>query len=138
MEQGQEAVKTVEVKQDAATVTTPVEGVVETVVEKPIEVAIKEVVEKTLDGINIADVKKKVSDIEVFGNGDLWQLISKASSKKQGWMKSTKALLVNNGVVLQVTTQQRNPDDSYAIAEALVFVPNVHIFTDGDGNKGLT
>lgn len=138
MEQGQEVTKILEVKQDATTVTTPVEGVVETIVEKPIEVAVKEVVEKTLDGINIADVKKKVSDIEVFGNGDLWQLISKASSKEQGWMKSTKALLVNNGVVLQVTTQQRNPDGSYAIAEALSFVPNAHIFTDGDGNKGIS
>jgi len=31
------------------------------------------------------------------------------------------------GCVVQVTTQQRNPDGSYAVAEALTFVPGVHI-----------
>lgn len=106
-------------KQKTETVTTPVEGVVE----------------KTLDNINIEDAKKKVSDIKVFGNGDLWQLICKASSEEQGWMKSTKAMLVTGGCVLQVTTQQKNPDGSYAIAEALVFIPNGRVYTDGDDNK---
>lgn len=91
--------------------------------------------EKTLDNINIEDVKKKVSDVEVFGNGNLWELICKASSKQQGWMKSTKAMLVTGGCVLQVTTQQKNPDGSYAIAEALTFVPNGRVYIDGDGNK---
>lgn len=94
--------------------------------------------EKTLNNINIEDVKKKVSDVEVFGNGDLFQLISKASSKEQGWMKSTKAMNTGNGCVVQVTTQQKNPDGSYSVAEALVFVPGVSILTDGDGNKKIS
>ena len=63
-----------------------------------------------------------------FGNGDLFQLLSKASSEKEGWMKSTKAMDTENGCVIQVTTQQRNPDGSSAIAEALTFVPNIGIF----------
>ena len=80
--------------------------------------------EKTLNNKSIKDVKKKVSDVEVYGNGDLFQLISKASSKKEGWMKSTKAMETGNGVVVQVTTQQRNKDGSYSVAEALTTVPD--------------
>lgn len=86
---------------------------------------------KTVNVENIEDAKKKVNDIEVFGNGDLFQLISKASSKSQGWMKSTKAMDVGNGVVVQVTTQQWDE-----VAEALVFVPGVKI-VDVDGVKSI-
>ncbi|MHA2893348.1 hypothetical protein [Bacillus cereus] len=42
-------------------------------------------------------------------------------------MKSTKVCNVDGGCVMQVTTQQKNPDGSYAIAEALIYVPGVHI-----------
>lgn len=38
---------------------------------------------------------------------------------------------VTSGCVVQVTTQQRNPDGSYVVAdEALTFVPNVRIVKD--------
>jgi hypothetical protein len=98
----------------------------------------KPLVAKTLDNINIKDAKSKVSDIKVFGNGNLFQLLSKASSKEQGWMKSTKAMQVESGgCVIQVTTQQKNPNGSYSIAEALTFVPNVKIMEDAEGNKYL-
>ena len=93
--------------------------------------------EKTLDNVNIDDVKKKVSDVVVFGDGDLFELISKASSKEQGWMKSTKAMDTGNGCVVQVTTQQKNIDGTYSLAEALTFVPNVIIKTAKNGNKYL-
>lgn len=86
--------------------------------------------EKTLNNVNIEDVKKKVSDVEVFGNGDLFQLISKASSKSQKWMKSTKAMETVAGCVIQVTTQQGDN-----VAEALTFVPGVKILIDQKGNK---
>jgi hypothetical protein len=90
--------------------------------------------EKTLDAVNIEDVKAKVSDVVVFGDGDLFQLISKASSKEQGWMKSTKAMQTGTGVVIQVTTQQKNIDGTYSIAEALTFVPGERIIEVG-GHK---
>jgi len=93
--------------------------------------------EKTLDAVNIADVKQKVSDVTVFGNGDLFQLIAKASSKEQGWMKSTKAMNTGNGVLVQVTTQQKNIDGTYSVAEALTFVPSVTIVEDANGNKAI-
>lgn len=74
---------------------------------------------KTLDVTSSKDFPGKVGDVEVFGNPDLWRLVCKASSKSQGWMKSTKVMeLPNVGVVLQVTTQQGDH-----VAEALCFIP---------------
>ena len=87
---------------------------------------------KTFDNTNVAEAKANVSDIKVFGNGDLFQLIAKASSKEQGWMKSTKAMETPKGCVVQVTTQQGDN-----VAEALTFVPDVSIKVDENGNKYL-
>lgn len=88
---------------------------------------------KDLTVTSIADAQTKIPDIQVFGNGDLWQLLSKASSKEGGWMKSTKAMdIINSGVVLQVTTQQGEQ-----VSEALTFVPNVNVAVDTSGNKYL-
>ena len=90
--------------------------------------------EKALNNTNIEDVKKTTSDIEVFGNGDLFQLLSKASSKSQGWMKSCKGMQVEGGgCVVQVTTQYNNSDGTKSIAEALTFVPNVKIVENETG-----
>lgn len=93
--------------------------------------------EKTLDITEVKGAKANISDLKVFGNGDLFQLICKASSNEQGWMKSTKAMDTGVGVVVQVTTQQRNPDGSYSVAEALTFVPSVTIIEDSNGNKAI-
>lgn len=87
---------------------------------------------KTLNNTDINGAHDQVPDIEVFGDGDLFCLISKASSKAEGWMKATKAMEVPDcGVVVQVTTQQRNPDGSYAVAEALTFIPGATIHGNG-------
>lgn len=82
---------------------------------------------KTLHNSDISGARENVSDIKVFGDGDLFQLLSKASSDEEGWMKSTKAMDVPGGCVVQVTTQQRNPDGSYVVAEAITFVPGVKV-----------
>lgn len=82
---------------------------------------------KTLHNVNAADAKQNVPDLKTTGNPDLFQLLCKASSEDEGWMKSTKVMQCPNGCVVQVSTQQRNPDGSYAVAEALTFVPNVSI-----------
>ena len=82
---------------------------------------------KTLHNSSISKAKDNVSDINVFGKGDLFKLISKASSKKEGWMKSTKAMQIDEvGCIVQVTTQQGDN-----VAEALTFVPRVKISGDG-------
>lgn len=67
--------------------------------------------------------KENVKDLVVWGNGDCFKLISKASSDGEKWMKSTKAMQIDGvGCVIQVTTQQGEH-----VAEALTFVPGVKI-----------
>ena len=41
------------------------------------------------------------------------------------------------GCVVQVTTQQRNPDGSYTVAEALTFVPDTNVVSDDNGGRKL-
>lgn len=92
--------------------------------------------EKTLHNSDVSGARQNVPDIEVFGNGDGFQLICKASSKSEGWMKSTKAMVVAGvGCLVQVTTQQKNPDGSYAVAEAVTFVPGATVVETWDGDK---
>lgn len=88
--------------------------------------------EKALDVQSVEDAKAKVSDIQVVGNGDMFALLCKASSKSQGWMKSAKAMQVVGGCVVQVTTQQGSN-----VAEALTYVPGVKIGADVNGGRKL-
>jgi len=91
---------------------------------------------KSLHNTTSNGAKKNVKDIKFWGDGDLFQLISKASSEAEGWMKSTKAMEIENiGCVVQVTTQQRNPDGSYAISDAVTFVPNATIISEINENE---
>ena len=92
---------------------------------------------KTLHNSDVSGARKNVKDIIVVGNGDMFQLLCKASSQAEGWMKSTKAMQTPNGCIVQVTTQQRNPDGSYAVAEALTFVPDVCIAEDVNNGRRL-
>lgn len=88
---------------------------------------------KTLHNSTVSGARQNVSDLIVFGNGDTFKLICKASSKVEGWMKSTKAMQIDGvGCVVQVTTQQGDN-----VAEALTFVPGVRIEEiDGDKANG--
>lgn len=93
----------------------------------------KEKQRKTLDIVNITDGKNKIDDLVVVGNGDMFKLLCKASSKEQGWMKSTKACEIPGlGCIVQVTTQQGNN-----IAEAVTFVPGARILEDVNGGNRL-
>ena len=84
---------------------------------------------KSLHNSESNGATKNVPDIQFFGATDAWKLLSKASSEAEGWMKSTKAMEVPHGALIQVTTQQRNIDGSYAVAEAVAFVPGVRVET---------
>jgi len=92
--------------------------------------------EKTLKNTDSDRASKNVLDLVIWGDGDAFQLILKASSQKEGWMKSTKAMQVPGGCLVQVTTHQRNHDGTNAVAEALTFVPSVKVVNrkDCDGN----
>lgn len=93
--------------------------------------------DKTLHNTTASGARQNVADIQFWGNADAFRLLSKASSQAEGWMKSTKAMEIPGaGCVVQVTTQQRNPDGSYAVAEAVTFVPSVEILETRDGEDG--
>lgn len=84
---------------------------------------VKEVTGKTFSNTTAAEAKTNVRDIEFWGDGDTFKLISKAYSASENWMKSTKAMEIEGvGCVVQVTTQQGE-----FVAEALTFVPGVKL-----------
>ena len=89
---------------------------------------------KTLHNSDVSGASMNVEDLKVFGNGDMFQLLCKASSNREHWMKSTKAMEIPGvGCLVQVTTQQGDN-----VAEALCFVPRVKIVEDIDkGGKKL-
>lgn len=66
-----------------------------------------------------------IPDLEIVGNPDMFTLLCKASSKDQKWSKSTKALELTNGCLVQVSTQIEGN-----VAEALCFIPQVKIEQD--------
>jgi hypothetical protein len=82
---------------------------------------------KSLHNTDTNSAKKNVNDIVFWGDGDTFKLISKASSESEGWMKSTKGMQAGRSVVIQVTTQQRNLDGTYSVAEALTTIDNAKI-----------
>jgi len=88
---------------------------------------------KTLHNSTVSAAKDNVKDMEVVGNGDMFRLLCKASSKTEGWMKSTKACEIPGvGCVVQVTTQQGEN-----VAEAVTFVPGVTIYADKNNGRKL-
>ncbi len=88
---------------------------------------------KTLNTSEINGARKVIKDIEVIGNGDSFQLLCKASSKEEGWMKSTKAMQIDGvGCLVQVTTQQGDN-----VAEALQFVPGIRVVDDENHGRKL-
>ena len=84
---------------------------------------------KSLGNCDASGTRVNVPDVVIVGNGDTFQLLCKASSKAQGWMKSCKAMELPGGCLVQVTTQQGEN-----VAEALSWVPGVRIV--GDVNNG--
>ena len=88
---------------------------------------------KTLHNSDISGAHHNVSDLQTFGNGDMFQLLCKANSKAEGWMKSTKAMEIPGvGCVVQVTTQQGDN-----VAEAVTFVPGVKIAGNAQNGRHL-
>lgn len=87
---------------------------------------------KTFGNTTSSKAKENVPDLQIWGDGDTFKLICKASSQKEKWMKSTKAMEIPHvGCVVQVTTQQGDN-----ISDALTFVPNAKIEEQKD-DKGL-
>lgn len=80
--------------------------------------------EKPLNITSMEELKANGSDIQLHGDPGAWVCVCKASSKEQGWMKSTKAMDIEGlGVLVQVSTQQGKE-----VAEALTFIPDAHLY----------
>ena len=89
---------------------------------------------KILDISEVKGAKANIKDLVVYGDGDTFKLLCKASSNDGGWMKSTKVCEIKGvGCIVQVTTQQGDN-----VAEALTFVPGVKMVEDVDGVRRLT
>lgn len=84
---------------------------------------------RPMNAIDPKSAKKLMGDIEVWGVEE-FKLVSKASSKKYGFMKSTKAMQLPAGCLIQVSTKEGN-----AVAEALTYVPDVYL-VDLRGDEG--
>ena len=100
--------------------------------EKTYELVEEKQMEKDLGITEVKGAKANIKDLIVYGDGDTFALLCKASSQEQGWLKSTKVCNCKDGCVMQVTTQQRNPDGSYSVAEALTYVPRMNIDTKSE------
>lgn len=84
----------------------------------------------TLDNTNSNETQSQVSDVEIFGNINLFQLICKISSTSEGYSEITKAMQTPEGCIIQVTTQYCG-----SMSVSLTFVPNAIICYDKEGNK---
>lgn len=86
---------------------------------------------KTLGLSNTVEAQQEISDLAVIGNGDLFKLLSKVSSKIEEWEKTTEAMYITGiGCVVHTITQQEDN-----ISEALLLIPGTRL--ESDINDGL-
>jgi hypothetical protein len=82
---------------------------------------------RSLGNTDANGAKKNVGDLVIWGDGDQFKLLFKASSEEEGWFKSTKAMEIPGvGCVVQVSTYQEG-DLAASVAESATFVPGVRI-----------
>jgi hypothetical protein len=78
---------------------------------------------------NTQDAKDQALDegtgIEVYGNPDQLKLLFKVQGV--GWKKSTKALPVPGGCIVQMTTERQGSDGTWSTSEAMQFIPNATV-----------
>jgi len=98
--------------------------------KKDVPVETPQVEEKDMSRTDMTEAEE--SGIKTHGDPGAWVCICKAWNEKEGWMKSTKAMQVGSaGCLIQVTTQQKNPDGSHTVAEAVCFAERVNLTVDG-------
>ena len=86
---------------------------------------------------NTDELKEEYEDkgVVVVGNPD--NLVLLFSAKTELFHKSTKAISVEGGCIVQVTSSNLQKDGSWRTAEALTFVPKVKIVEDENGGHKL-
>jgi hypothetical protein len=78
------------------------------------------------------DVQSHEEDLQKYGNPDQFRLMFKAQTKD--WIKSTKAMNVPGGCLVQMSTDRRQKNGSWVSAETSTFLPNAHVVPDENGN----
>lgn len=73
--------------------------------------------------------------LEVFGYPDRLKLLFKAAGET--WVRSTKAMDVGRGCVVQVSTQFLTPQGVWNLAEAVTYVPGATIIDEEGGGRYL-
>lgn len=83
------------------------------------------------DNRNSTELTTNTPDLVITSDPNTWVVVCKASSKRQGWMKSTKVMVIKDcngnqvGLLYQVSTEHRDPSTGVVTtcAEALTYVP---------------
>jgi len=75
---------------------------------------------------------KTESSDEIYGDPNHFVVLFKVVS--DNLKKSTKAMQLKNGCIIQVTTERRSPDGVWSVAEAVSFVPDSKIVKDNPNN----
>ena len=74
------------------------------------------------------------SDVRFWGDPEVFKLISRSSSLSEGWVRMVKAMQAGKNIMILTSTQQRNPDGTYVVSEALSLVPGALIVEEKDAN----
>lgn len=75
----------------------------------------------------VEDIETTEPAIKFEGNIDTWNLLYKCTNNITYFTDATYVCNVSNGCLVRVTTNQRNPDGSYSLAETVTFVPGNHL-----------
>lgn len=78
------------------------------------------------------DIPVQDEDLKKHGNPDQLRLMFKVQSET--WVKSTKAMNVPGGCLVQMSTDRKQKNGSWVSAETSTFLPNAHVAPDADGN----
>lgn len=74
--------------------------------------------------------------MDIIGNEHMFQLLCRVANKSR--INTTRAMMMaTGGCIVQSTIRQQNPDGSYAVARALVYVPGAEIVPDVKGGKRI-
>jgi hypothetical protein len=96
-------------------------------------VQVGQLVTTTADAERVAEAQG--DRVLTFGDPDRLKLLFKAQGSR--WTKSTKAMDVPGGCLVQVSNERQGPSGEWTVAEALAYVPGAGIKTLEGGGFAL-
>ena len=80
----------------------------------------------------VKETKDVQGDVEIVGDPDRLKLLFKVDGGN--WVRSTKAMDVGPGCVVQTSTKFLTPQGAWNVAEALTYVPDTMIIGEEEGD----